>query len=217
MMGERGSITPVFIALLAVVLILVMAFVDREWANYALAEAIETADFAAEAGAAVHEVYADADVRVRQYYIVDVRVCDEENICHDEYNVRVQWYTIPLQHVRAEELVEHWRDLAGCRAAAPGEQVFAPELECYSAEVTNEVLEFTDETKALAERTFLQNWQQRANADAAIEEVHLNARDRIIRVDVDLTVRSLFGLLPWQRKHLLSGAAVVQPRRVVLK
>lgn len=53
---QTGSITPVWLTLVTATLLLLILFVDQEWANYQIRKAQQTADFAAEAGAATAQI-----------------------------------------------------------------------------------------------------------------------------------------------------------------
>ncbi len=212
--GERGSVSPVFLALCWIVLLLLGAFLERDWANYTMKMAEQTADFAAEAGGRTHIDWAVLKVRGRQLYTEWVTVCDvkdeETGTClesHQEPRTRHRYRTWTVQ-VNVRELLaagDHWGRLVGCKRS----QAWKPEFQCVEAVAIDRYIQFPALAEEVVRTTFAANWPNRPAAKATVTDVCLNAGTREVQVTVNLRVRSLLGLIPWEEERRVTGHAVV--------
>jgi hypothetical protein len=225
--NQRGSVSPVFITLFGVTILLMMVFLDREWLNYTLQLTEQTADFAAEAGGSTHEAWATVLVSRRQYWMEVVPVCDEYaadgTTCkvpmRDEQRLHTRERTISVGPFNEQELKENWTDQANCRRASPGELVMEPAWECRAVQIDPDLREvrFTEDTDPIAEQTFRRNWKDRGAAKLDDVWVYADASKRAVTVTAQIRVKSLFGVLPWERTVPVTGKAVTQLDDLVLK
>ncbi|HEY3367377.1 MAG TPA: hypothetical protein VGK74_20155 [Symbiobacteriaceae bacterium] len=210
---ERGSVSVVFIALLLVVTILMIAFLDREWANYTLKMAEDTADFAAEAGAGAHEVLDTVTVS-RSHWDWDPGInCDPPD---EKGNVTCSggWVSAPpdppyqITRMPEDQMLETWRSLAGCGpnthwASGTGD------YQCTVALTARQVV-FIDTANDIAANVFNLNWPDKAAAQATAIADYVNFECRTVSLPVEVHMTSLFGAIPWKRTVWQQGKAIVQ-------
>lgn len=218
--SQRGSITPVFTVLFGVVLILIMAVLDREWTNYMLKLADQTADFAAEAGAAPQhrEVRLRVSTIRRQYWQESREVClayDGNQVCTDRtYELDTFWREEPVTADRPVQVFrENWREVFGC---TPGTEALAPNWACDLPYLVEDYMLFTVGSTYQADDTFRRNWQDKPRASLRELSVSHNAATRQIWVQGQLEVESLFGLFG-PRRIPFGGSAAVQYQKPELK
>lgn len=213
MRSQRGSVAPVFTVLVGVVLVLIMAVLDREWTNYMLKLADQTADFAAEAGAAPQhrEVRLRVSTIRRQYWQVPREVClayDELGVCTDlTYELDTFWRDEPVTEDRPEqEFRENWREVFGC---SPDDNSLAPNWACDRPHLVENYMIFRDGSARQADTAFRRNWRDRPRAGLTSLGISHNAATRQIWVQGQIEVASLFGLFAPRRMNF-GGSAVVQ-------
>lgn len=217
MCDQRGSVSPVFLSLLSLCLLLLAVFLDREWANYMMKLAEQTADFAAEAGAKAHQSWADVEMTKRQVRHFSETYCiawdeEEEELCID--TAERQWTETYWDWVRAdirhEELLrdQSWKE----RYFQCGESATYPAWECFYAQLVGEEewLIYTEEAEPLALATFDMNWRPRSAVTVLNRRFDPQAGAKMVRLHATLEIRSLFGMLGWRRNVEIIGAAVTQ-------
>jgi hypothetical protein len=210
---ERGSVSPLWVALVVVVMILATAILEREWVNYKLRLASQTADFAAEAGGRAHEAWAKVTVSRYQYWWETVTDCIEQ----DDQGGCISWETRDEYHDQRstreitdrEKIIQvNWRALADC-----GTDGLAPNWQCNGNPASYENdrwVIFAAETEEASRQTFTVNWQDQ---NAAVVEnlwVAADAGRRKVIVQVDILMRPLFGIGFWTERVTVRGAAVVK-------
>lgn len=210
---QRGSVSPVFLTLLSLCLLLMAAFLDREWANYMMKLAEQTADFAAESGARAHQSWATVEMTKRQVRQFTEAYCtgwNEAGECTDfgQRSWTETYWDWPVVEIRHEELLRDstWRE----RHFQCGPSAAYPAWECYYARVVHERITYTAEAEPLAATTFDLNWKQRSAARVHRVTVFPLADKATVEVQVQMEIRSLFGMLGWRRDVLIEGAAATQ-------
>lgn len=213
---QRGSVSAVFIALLIVVVLLTVAFLEREWANYILKMAEQTADFAAEAAARAHVVKDTVTVDRTHWVWVDCPLDINGNPTCLGYWSPV-YDQLHFDQMPEEELLGNWSSMTGC-----GGDPFADGFRC-STLIDERRIEFSGATDAIAEDVWTLNWPQRAHVSAVLNQVEYSGSadgkvswSRVVYVSVDLDIGSLFGVIPWEHRVPVTGAAAVKMRPLVL-
>lgn len=208
---ERGSISPVWVSMVVVVLILATAILEREWVNYKLKLAEQTADLAAEAGAHVHEASLSISVNRYQYWYTSEAYCTEMDakwICkHWDYRDVFHSRSDTVQvSGREKDLRQNWRGLANC-----GASVYAPDWMCVGTPtITGRSVTFADDAPQAVQQTFHANWIDHHAAAVPNVQVVCDGASRKVTVRVDLVLRPLFGLGVWEVTVPVHGAAVVK-------
>lgn len=210
---ERGSISPVFVTLLTAVLLLFYAVLEREWFNYNLEMAIQTADFAAQVAGRAHRAYATLRVSRLQYYFEDYYICDQvdakTNACtkgHWETRTHSRW-SYPVKVVPVDQLLaleDNWISLFESQRAT----AYAPNWQFQGVQVLSQHLEYQEVAEEVARTTFISNWPGHASAEATVESVLPMSNGNAIEMVVNLRTKSLMGILPWQHQQLIYGRAV---------
>lgn len=196
---ERGSVIAAGLAAATVVALLALAIIEHTWVKHVLRSAQETADFAAEAGAAVFEEYARVTVDRRELYLVWWQECmpypdhqDEEGnpICWWDSDTRERW-SYPVVSGRVQDLQATWRQLFECVDDPWQGWQCSGRPRVVSPERANRWLEYLPQTAAHAESTFRANWEDRRGASleqlnvtylAGARTVWVHARIRIVPV-----------------------------------
>lgn len=212
--GERGGVSAIFVALMVAVLLLMMAILDREWLNYQLHRAEQTADFAAEAGAQSHQVWDTITVSRYHYTYIDLPLdCTTDPItgvesCTDpSYWSGPRFDTYTVGPAEEGDLLANWQRQASCGNPF---QESPRRYACYGVSVTDREVRFDEQTITVAGGTFALNWQDRPHAEALLEGVTTRAADRSVTVRVSLDLGTPFGILPWRRQAVVEAMAVVQ-------
>jgi len=216
---ERGSVTAVFVALMAVLLVLVIGILDREWANYMLKLAEQSADLAAEAGASrgVRDVMARVQASRSQYVITWETTCIHKDVkgnCDGWTSTpKIVWiYDNPVLVRPEEEFRQDWRKAFGC---SPDGNAQAPNWRCDGAELVAPMWGvFHPEAEGKARDTFQNNWHDRTRASVTNVLVQPVAANRMVYVRVSLQVDSLFNFVH-PRPVQVTGAAIVQVKPLV--
>lgn len=219
--SERGSVTPVWVFILGMVVLLGVAVVEREWANYKLKMLEQTLDFAAEAAGRTHEGYAWVDVPVQQYYYVNECVeQDLDGVCI--YEPVLHGPEPDVRHIQGNptELEANWRALAQC-----GSDPMAPNWECLTPVVTRYEMRFTIDTDRTATQTFWGNWRNQPTAFVHPSSLTISpgpqqdflSPARYMDVSAEIEMRPLFGLVPWVHSTWKRGRAVVRLHELVLE
>ncbi|MDF2628850.1 MAG: hypothetical protein K0R39_2681 [Symbiobacteriaceae bacterium] len=211
---ERGSVSPVFILILMVVMLLLGAFLDREWLNYKIHLADNIADFAAESGARTAEVWAEIRVTKYQYWFVPVTVCVDEKCTVTSIRMDFQSTTeTKVVTDKDAEIRRNWPALAEC-----GSNAEAPNWKCTSAEKVRQWVEYPASTKDLAEGVFRANWRDQSLARWTHLEATPRADRGLVDVEVTLEIRSVTGLVGWRHTLTRTGSAAsrIEPLELTL-
>ncbi|HYG60782.1 MAG TPA: hypothetical protein VD902_22120 [Symbiobacteriaceae bacterium] len=216
--SERGSVAPMFVAILVIVLTLIIAVVDREWVNYMLKLAEQTADFAAEAGASPEsrDIKATVTTTRRQKHLETYCARWEQDICV-ETGTDVVWEHQELTRTRPiTDFEEDWREIFGC---SPTDSAWRPAWKCDPPKVDAYDITFNAQSTTRAEQTLRRNWKDRPRAHLMGDDVvqtikthHLSAYDvdtAQVTVYAHVELRSLFFVLkPWP--VTVKGASTVR-------
>lgn len=216
---ERGSVTPLFVAIMVIVLTLMVAVVDREWVNYMLKLAEQTADFAAEAGASPEsrEINVTATATRQQSYWEVVCVKYEEGICIESWPFRRERYETVTQTRPLRDFEQNWRAVFGC---SDSDNPWTPHWKCLNPQVDAYRIVFNAASEARVMETFDRNWQDRARVSLVGGKPGLSyvirhdatykADTAKVIVTAELQLRSLFfGIVPpW--RDTIQGASTVR-------
>lgn len=205
---ECGSVSPVFAMVLMVVILLLGAFLDREWLYYKIHLAENIADFAAESGARTAEVWDTLDVAIYQIqYVPGQPACVDPPDCKS-------WYT-PLIAVRipgrrlvvAEdgEIRRSWPAIAQCGAIAE-----APNWRCESVRILSREVRYPASTEGLVKQVFQANWKDQPLARALNARVDLVAQERTVDFHIDIEISSVTGLMGWRHTITRTGSAITR-------
>lgn len=204
---ERGSVSPVFIMVLMVVILLLGAFLDREWLYYKIHLAENIADFAAESGARTAEVWDTLEVTRYQYWYVPTPVCHDPPACTVRgVEMRLE-SDVDVQTVVAmdDEIRSHWPAIAGC-----GSYAEAPNWKCINVRVVERRVEYPAGTPSLVEQVFRANWKDQPLARAFNPRVDLVAQKRMVDFHIDIEIRSVTGLIGWRHTIQRTGSAITR-------
>lgn len=214
---RKGSIAPVGVTLLATVVILAAVILEREWINYQLALAQQTADFAAEAAGHMHEAYATINVDYYQYWYDYVPVCltfDDQGNCIPTLWPVLRTETQTRQFTaREKDLIGNgWREVAGCSDSALSPNWLCTHVEELDSPAPTVV--FNQQTESVGRTVFLRNWKNTAAArvvdDDRVSVTAQGGQGKVI-VTAEIELRPLFGLAAWTERVQVHGAAVTKP------
>jgi hypothetical protein len=211
--AQAGSITPVWLALLVATLLLLIVFIDREWVNYQLKKVDQTADFAAEAGAATAEITYKLQIQGTRYRDETTPVCDPPlgpglpASCRDENHLVPSPDTDQCTGSLHQLNGEAWRQRCHCDQAK-----FDGAWLCESA-VVKDLPEITwpVQTEDVIQTTFAANWVDHPNSHVTLVEPYLDQQKRTVTVTVSLYISSPFGGRLWSGRvvPLRGGKAIV--------
>jgi hypothetical protein len=214
-MTQRGSVSPVFAMVLMVVILLLGAFLDREWLYYKLHLAETIADFAAESGARTAEVWDRIEVTKYQYWYVPEPLCHDPPDCTQRGIIMRLESTVHSQIVEArdEEIRSNWPALAGC-----GSNAEAPNWKCINVRQIDRRIEYPAETAALVEQVFRSNWQDQPLARASNHRIELVAQRGMVNFHIDIDIRSVTGLMGWRHtfSRTVSASTRIEPLELTL-
>lgn len=186
--GQAGSITPIWLFLMTTTLFLLILFVDREWVNYQVRKVRQTADFAAEAGAATAQITYHLRVDGRRGVLTDVWSC-EGGTCL----INQEWIFSPWSTTCAGGLEQlsgiGWFDRCGCSASSETVQI-----ECRKVEQLDPEIKFPAAAERVAMATFAANWVDRPNSRVTVKSYHPEPEldRRLSSLFVQIRISSLF-------------------------
>ncbi|HYF80799.1 MAG TPA: hypothetical protein VD973_27120 [Symbiobacteriaceae bacterium] len=204
---ERGSVSPVFAMVLMVVILLLGAFLDREWLLYKIHLAENLADFAAESGARTAEVWDRIEVTKYQYWYVPEPVCHDPPACTQRgIKMRLE-SAVGSQIVEAkdDEIRSNWPALAGC-----GSNAEAPNWKCVNVRLVSRRVEYPAGTADLVAQVFQANWKDQPLARALSPRVEFVAQEGLVDFHIDIQISSVTGLMGWRHIIPLTGSAVTR-------
>lgn len=218
---EQGSVSAVGVALLMVLLLLVVAVLDREWVNYMMKLVEQTADLAAEAGAKAHVINATVTAKRTHAVVKTKSLCvrtDLQGKCDLTMDVDYvdEWQHTLMTVQRPEDEFDSnaWRALFEC---TPDDNPYTG-WACSIPHVESYTLVFTDKTGPRARQTFERNWHDLPHARVRPEftMVSQDPDQRTVYVAARLEVDSLFGLYRTET-ILLAGRSVVQGKTLTFR
>lgn len=189
---EAGSITPVWLTLVTATLFLLILFVDREWVNYQLRKAKQTADFAAEAGAATAQITYHISIVGEEgdLILVPDPNCKEGEVC----DPAEQWSSRPWSTTCTGSLAEltgsGWIRHCGCNISSA--QYY---LTCFRPRELTPDVQFPASANETAIATFYANWVDRPNSRVTGLYPYLEpaVTRRLYRLTAIVRITSLFG------------------------
>lgn len=189
---QAGSITPVWLTLVMATLFLLILFVDREWVNYQLRKAKQTADFAAEAGAATAQITYKLWIEGEEGHLILVPDpnCKVGEICDPVE----QWSARPWSTTCSGTLTEltgsGWIRHCGCNIGSA--QYY---LTCFRPRELSPDVQFPATADATATATFNANWVDRPNSRVTglYPYKEPGVTRRLYRLTATLRITSLFG------------------------
>ncbi|HYF94509.1 MAG TPA: hypothetical protein VD969_20010 [Symbiobacteriaceae bacterium] len=224
LLNQRGSIAPFGISLLMVVVILAVAILEREWVNYQLILAAQTADFAAESAGRMHEAYATIRVRYFQEWYTTETLCVlpdplDPTVClaSDTWRERhTRTRTEYFHHQRVRELTgDGWKQVAGC-----DEDALRPNWLCTSVTVEQQEITFSEDAEAMGRQIFFRNWRNRPTAwiEADSQSLHFtfNTATGLVTAHAEVELRPMFGMVAWTHRVWVQGAAVAKAERLAI-
>lgn len=188
---EAGSITPIWLFLITTTLFLLILFVDREWVNYQVRKVRQTADFAAEAGAATAQITYHLQVDGQ----VGTPTTKQDCATCPPYTY---WSYQPWSTTCSGTLEQlsgtGWFSRCGCLTAS--DQV---QIECQRARELSPEIQFPAVAADLTMETFAANWVDRPNSRVTLTYFHPEPeRDRrLVGLFVNIRITSLFGVNWW--------------------
>lgn len=205
--NQQGSVSPVLAMLLMVVLLLLGAFLDREWLNFKLFLAQEIADFAAESGARTAQVWDTIRITRRQIEYVPSSICLDLPACTKRQTIlqTVTHWSYPVLTAEEQQLLREWRSQAGCSADPE-----APNWSCEGVEVLRREIRYPSQTDYVMRTVFSSNWKDQQLARLVTLDTHVNANERLVRVEATVEIRSVTGLMGWQRSTRIVGSAITR-------
>lgn len=208
---QSGSISAISIGLLLGAMFLLVAILEREWLNYTLKMAEETADFAAESGSRYHRVWTTLVVnRLWFVEVADPPVCTvEESTGIESCQYPTHFESRSDQQVLEgwePELVETWRERAACGDPYPA---VPQQYRCASVQVQQRDVRFTAESDPMAQQVFQLNWRPRASVVTRSVYPASRGETRSVTLRVDLEISSLFGIIKWRSNKTIVGRSVV--------
>jgi hypothetical protein len=212
---QRGSITPVWLALVLGTLLLFIVLVDREWVAYQLNKVEQTADFAAEAGASLAQITYPLKVYgVRQHW-EDQTTCEPPVQPSDPPLCT----TTSLYQPRAEDHDDCEGDLKALQGKAwqtachCDQAIYEGAWTCLRAALRDKPqVRFLDNLDDVVFNTFQANWTDHPGGRVSLPfPVYPDTEQRSVYLQVQFFVSSPFGGDRWLgRSTLIDGKAVVQ-------
>jgi hypothetical protein len=214
---QRGSVTPVWLALVLGTLLLFIVLVDREWVTYQLNKVEQTADFAAEAGASTAEITYPVLVHGVRHHYVDETTCEpgaqptDPPLCttttiHQQRSENHDDCAGTKQQLEGAA----WRQQCHCDPG-PSEGAWT----CLKAELSKvraPEVTFPADLDDVVMATFYANWSDHAGGRVSFTAgVSPETATRSVRLPFKFIVSSPFGGESWLgQTRQLYGRAIVQ-------
>jgi hypothetical protein len=186
---QAGSISVVWLFLVLTTMLLLVLFIDREWVNYQVRKARQTADFAAEAGAAAAQITYHLQVTGRQGH-PESRPVEGCADCPPETVWVYEPWSTHCSGAEADLSGTGWLEQCGCTAHS--DQV---DIDCRQVQQLTPTIDWPSDVDEIVEATFWANWVDRPNSRVIqlLPFQYERIDRRLSQLYVKVRLNSLFG------------------------